>query len=339
MILEKMRSMKEVYMRKALLFAAVAMMMAIPIWAGTVKDLGMSDSWLGVYTQTVDNDLKDAFNLSSDHGVVIKQIIPDSPADKAGLRTGDIILKLDGTALTSSEQLAEMVGNHNPGDKINLEVISRGKTEDLDVTVGSRSDDRIMTLAPGKSPGSALNNYYTKLYSSTKSELSDSYIGVNLQSMTKQLGEYFGVKDGNGVLVAEVMDDSPASKAGLKAGDIIVALDGNPVSGPSDVQKAIRDKEKGDKVTLGILRDKVSRELAVEVDESPDNYFGMSNLPQFPGLDEDYFFAPSMRGLLPGNFDNDAPDLKSMQETIEKLQKQMEEMQKKFDATSPKPDK
>jgi serine protease Do len=324
-------------MRKALLFTAIAIMMAIPIWAGTVKDFGISNSWLGVYTQTVDQDLKEAFNLATDHGVVVNQIIPDSPADKAGLRTGDILLSLDGTSLTTSDQLAQLVAGHNPGDKINLEVISRGETKAITAKVGSRDDDRILSLTPN-STGS-VPKVYSKFFSSEKSEMSDTYIGANLQTVTKQLGEYFGLKDGNGVLVAEVMDDSPALKAGLKAGDLIVSIDGNPVATPSDVQKAVRQKQKEEKVTLGVLRDKTPKELAVEVAESPDNYFGSTNMPTIPGFDEDFFFSPPMRGLLPGNFDNDSPDLKSMQETIEKLQKQMEEIQKKMNENEPQPGK
>ncbi|MCA1605473.1 MAG: PDZ domain-containing protein, partial [Acidobacteria bacterium] len=100
-------------------------------------------------------------------------------------------------------------------------------------------------------------------------------IGVSTMQLTKQLAEYFGIADGNGVLVTAVTDDSPAAKAGVKAGDVITAVDGEKVEGAGDLSRGINKKKDGD-VTLTVIRNKDQRRITVtpKVDPTPTGVIG-----------------------------------------------------------------
>jgi S1-C subfamily serine protease len=323
-------------MRKILLLIAAALMLTMPSWATGGSSSSSSSSstdhgngWLGLYTQTVDKDLKEAFKLDSDHGVVINRVMPNSPADKAGLKPGDILLSLEGTNLTTSEQLAELVGDHNSGDRVKLEVLHNGKPETIFVELGERQNNSSRAfmdqLSQLPSP-----RVFSKSYRFSQTDVADTYIGVNLESINSQLGEYFGVSEGKGVLVTEVLEDSPAAKAGLKVGDVIVAMNGKDISDPSDIQDAVREAKKGDKLDISFLRNKSKMDLAVEVAARPDNMYSTPGT-QIPGLDN-YFRMnlPKMKGLAPGTFDYNSPDIGSMQESIKELQDQIKELQEQL---------
>src|SRR2546421_3554498 len=96
----------------------------------------------------------------------------------------------------------------------------------------------------------------------------DRRIGVSTQSLSKQLADYFGVKDG-GVLINSVSDNSPAAKAGLKAGDVITAIDGEKITSPGDITRVLGKKETGD-VSLTVVRDKNTRTVTVTPEKNPD---------------------------------------------------------------------
>ena len=314
-------------MRRLVFLGLIALLAVLPLWSAGVADKNPTNAWLGLYTQTVDKDLKEAFRLDVDHGVIVNQVIPDSPADKAGLKQGDIILSIDGAKLTGSDQLAVMVTGHKPGDQVKVEILRKGEQKVMTATIGERQGEE-----PAKffgDPGS-LPQIYTKKYVKNRSSISDTYIGVNLESLNAQLGEYFGVKDDQGALITEVFEDSPAKKAGLKAGDVITQIDGKEVAEPADVQKVVGDKSKGDKLSLTIIRDRARLEMALEVAETPDNFYSFPDI-QAPDIPKDMiWFSGPMRGLLRGNFDDSSPDMEGMQESIKQLKKQMEELQQQM---------
>jgi predicted metalloprotease with PDZ domain len=314
-------------MKRLVFLGLIALVVGLPPWSAKAADKNPNNSWLGLYSQTVDKDLKEAFRLDIDHGVIVKQVVPDSPADKAGLKQGDVILSIDGVNLTGSDQLAELVSGHKPGDQIKVEILRKGEKKEITADIGEREGDEPLRWfgTPGSSP-----QIYSKKYVMNRSSISDTYIGINLESLNAQLGEYFGVKDGQGVLVTEVFEDSPAKKAGLKAGDVITQVDGKEVTEPSDVQKAVGDKSKGDKLNLTILRDRARLEMAVEVAETPDNFYSLPDI-QAPDIPKDMiWFNGPMRGLFRGNFDDNSPDMEGMQESIKQLKEQIEQLQQQM---------
>ncbi|MCX6826579.1 MAG: PDZ domain-containing protein [candidate division Zixibacteria bacterium] len=333
-------------MKRVLLFALLVILMALPLWATSPDNekviIESSGAWLGVYTQSVDEDLKDAFKLETDRGVIINQVVPNSPADKAGLKQGDIILSLDGDSVITPEQLAELVGKHNPNDAVKIKVIRKNKQETITATLGSREDESAPKFNGGRI---ALPRVFSKSYGFKQNVMADRYtcptgrrVGVTLQSLNSQLGDYFGVKDGQGALITEVIEDSPAKKAGLKAGDVITNIDTDRIEDPGDVQDLIARAKKGDKLTLTLLREKKEIVLAVEVAESPDKSAAVfkSKLPKF---DKYFSFDPWAKGSIPGEIDDSDSGMEEIQESIKQLQKQMEELQRQFNEWQRPPQK
>jgi membrane-associated protease RseP (regulator of RpoE activity) len=225
-------------------------------------------AWLGVYLQNLTDDLREAMDLGSEEGVLIAGVAEDSPAKEAGLEEEDLVTEFDGTQVKTSSELTKLVRKHSPGDEITLKLVRDGKTKTLTVVLGKQPEDKMLGL---KETTPLLNFSGVPnepgLYSF--SMFSGNRIGVRVQNLTEQLGSYFGVKDGQGALVTEVEEDTPAEKAGLKAGDVIVKVDGDDIQDTGDLMGAISEKEKGDKAEVTVIRDHASKTFNVEVEESP----------------------------------------------------------------------
>jgi C-terminal processing protease CtpA/Prc len=325
-------------MSKRLILLLLTVLLAVPISISAQTTTQQSGVWLGIYPQTVDKDLKEAFNLDADYGVIVKAVIPGSPADEAGIKQGDIILKFDGQKLSSADDLIKDVSEHNAGDKVDMVVVRDGEKKTVEANLENRENSDAYAQAknnPNKifqwfdqnAPNSPKS--YSWSYQNDESEYANSYIGVSIQNLNPQLGEYFGVDDGHGALITEVMADSPAEKAGLKAGDVIVSIGGNEVEGPADVQKAVRKAEKGEELNIAVLRNKDEKDFTLEVAEAPDNFYSMPNMTA-PDFDNNFQFLPRMKGLFHGNSDNSTFDAQDMQEWREEMQKEMKELRKEM---------
>ena len=318
-------------MQQKLGLVAVVMMLSLlasTAAAGTADTRKSAGPWIGIYSQKIDQDLKEAFRLDRSDGVVIVDVMHNSPADKAGLRRKDIIISFNGKKVTSPDLLADYVQETHSGDSIVVVYSHRGEQKTATLVVGRRPEaehDLALDLpAPPMPPmpPKSLNHIFS--YSS----MSDAYIGVGISNLTMQLGEYFGVKDGEGVLVTEGLKDSPAEKAGLVAGDIIVSADGKAVAETGDLQDIIGEKNEGDKLAIGYIRRGARNEATVEVaeDTSGRNAFMM------PDLGKGYF-DPSKFRAFRRSLDNGTGDYFNMDEyrkTMEEYQKQLDEMREEL---------
>jgi serine protease Do len=239
-------------------------------------------SYIGVYAEDINKENMARYNMREARGVGITQVVKDSPAEKAGLRKDDVILKFEGENVTSTRKLNRLVSEVAP-DQVARLVISRGGGEqELSVTVGKRNNvfhagdwnfdhlkelkglDKLKDLEKNFPPGAK-----TWKWEGEPGKDGGVFffgprrrIGVTTTPLTKQLAEYFGVADGEGVLVSSVADDSPAAKAGIKAGDVITAIDGEKIDGAGDLSRAINKKKDGD-VTLTVIRNKNQRTINV----------------------------------------------------------------------------
>lgn len=240
---------------KHLVFVAL---MTFLVVVGAQQLFAAAKPWIGIYMQDVTPDLADAFDLSVSKGVVINDVADKSPADKAGLKPKDVILTWNGKILANSEELAQLVGSSNVGDNVKLSVNRGGKNIDLGLQVGERKES--VYSFHGDNPGSGAMRKYMEAFKTVG-------IGVSMQTLSGKLGDYFGVPDGEGALITDVLKDTPAEKAGLKVGDVIVQVDKEKVQSPSEVSSFIRDKHKGDKVDLVVMRDKAEKTISLEVDE------------------------------------------------------------------------
>lgn len=243
-------------------------------------------SWIGVTVEDLTtDDLKGLSEVTS--GVRIERVDEDSPAAKAGLRSGDVVVEYDGERVRSARQFARLVQETVGGRPVRLAIVRDGQRQMVDVTPRLRSDlfswqGEIERSMRGLEP--RLREIEPKLREleprlrefrvdppdfnfdfggvfpwSTRGRL-----GVEIESLSPQLAEYFGVKDG-GVLVSSVTQDSPAGKAGLRAGDVIVSIDGDRVRDYDDLTRELRDKT--GEITIGIVRDRKESTIKATLEE------------------------------------------------------------------------
>ena len=236
-------------------------------------------SFLGVYTEDVSKENMGRYNLREVRGVGITQVAKDSPAEKAGLRKDDVILRFDGDNVTSSRKLSRLVSEVAPDQTVRLTISRGGSEQEVSVTIGKRNESintgegfRVLQGMPDLrgliTPEGRGGNVWKWEGPEQGGDGmvfafgNNRRIGVSTMQLTKQLADYFGIADGQGVLVTSVAEDSPAAKAGIKAGDVITAIDGEKVDGAGDVARGINKKKEGD-VTLTIIRKGNQRTITV----------------------------------------------------------------------------
>lgn len=241
-------------------------------------------SYLGVMLDDVNDDNREKLKLSESAGAVIVEVTDDSPAEKAGLKDGDVIIGWNTTRVESANQLSRLVRETPVGRVVELDVMRDGHRMLIEAKLGVRKFD----LPPNFGFNFDSLNGQLQLLGKSLDSLGNSLgdgvarwdlddvgiasgefplfvaqrgrIGVELQSMTPQLAKYFGAT--NGVLIGSVADSGAARSAGLQAGDVIVSIDGKNVSSPVDVSKIIGEKDQGE-IEVRIVRDR--REQVVRV--------------------------------------------------------------------------
>ena len=219
---------------------------------------------LGVRVSDV--DVKDPL------GVRIDDVDPDSPAAKAGLREGDVVVEFDGERVRSARQFTRLVQETPDGRTVKIAVMRNGQKQTLDATPENRvtmdfgvDADRLREEVERlrefrvEPPVFRYDDRGPRRFEYRLPERvmpfmgSRGRLGVTVQSLTPELEEYFGARSG-GVLVSSVTPDSAAAKAGLKAGDVITSINGRSVTGSADLMRELRDLS--GEVTVGLLRDK-----------------------------------------------------------------------------------
>jgi len=254
-------------------------------------------SFLGVYAEDVNKENMARYGLRDARGVAITQVIKDSPAEKAGLRKDDVIVRFEDDSVTSVRKLNRLVSEVAPDQTVKLRISRGGGEQEVAVTIGKRNQaisamgdwhgldklkgldkieglDRLKDFELNMPPGANV----WKWEGPGKDGMMFAFgnhrrIGISTTQLTKQLAEYFGIGDSTGVLVTSVMDDSPAAKAGLKAGDVITAIDGEKVEDAGDLAQGINKKKDGD-VTLTLIRNKNQRTITVTPKEDPRSFPG-----------------------------------------------------------------
>jgi S1-C subfamily serine protease len=254
---------------------------------------------LGVIVEDLDAEgLKAAAGATS--GVRITDVDQDSPASKAGLREGDVVIDVDGDRVRSARQFSRLIQETAEGRSVKLGIVRTGQRQTLDVMPEARAfgfgidsdrigrdiarslreleprmreleprlrelEPRMRELAPRlrefRFDGPFNFDFDMRGMASPRGRL-----GVQLGELTPQLAEYFGVKDG-GVLVSSINSDSPAAKAGLKAGDVITSIDGDRVRNSDELIDELRGTEASE-VTIGIVRDKKESTVKVTLEDT-----------------------------------------------------------------------
>ncbi len=195
-------------------------------------------------------------------GVFLETVTPDSPAARAGLRAQDVVVEFDGERVRSLRQFTRLVRETPPSRPVRAAVMRDGKRTELTVTpaagghAGVSIDvDRVRR---------EIEDFSTRIPFEFPDPAARSRLGVTVQELTPELAAYFGAADG--VLVSSVVADSPASRSGIKAGDVITTVDGRSIASAGDLVRELRTASTDGEVTLGIVRDKKATTVSAKVE-------------------------------------------------------------------------
>lgn len=234
--------------------------------------LGEGGSWLGVEIHEVTADNVKELKLSAERGVLLSEIVPDSPAAKAGLIANDVVVEVNGQRIEGTAQFRRMIREVPAGRAVQLTVWREGKTQTLSVTLGKAEERRHAWTQAFPSRDFVfrmpdLPQIPHMEWNGGAMFIARPKLGIDAEDLDGQLGSYFGAPDGEGVLVRGVNAGSPAEKAGLKAGDVIVKLDGERIRTVGDLREKLAGKREKKTVNLGVLRNRSEISVSVEVEQ------------------------------------------------------------------------
>ncbi len=246
------------FVRRAVLLAALAALLAAPL------AMARDRAFLGITSRSLTG--RDARNLDMDRrdGALIQHVYRDTAADEAGLKKGDVIIEFDGERVFDDSDLGEMIRDHDAGDKVSIGILRDGKEKTLDATLGSlddwREDDGALSFSVPSVVGSGSWGWGVNRR---------PQIGVNVMDLNSQLAEYFDASDERGVLVTRVIRRSPADRAGIKAGDVIVSAAGERVVQTGDISNALEGRW-GESIDVEVIRNGSRREFKVDLKDEHD---------------------------------------------------------------------
>jgi serine protease Do len=228
-------------------------------------------AFLGVGTEDITKENMGRYGMREVRGVGVTQVVKDSPAEKAGLKKDDVILRFDGESVTSARKLSRLVGESAADQTVRITISRGGSEQEVSATLSKHNMTNILGAGIRDEVLRGIEKDWPQINSGDGNIFfsfgGNRRIGISTQPLTKQLADYFGAKDG-GLLITSVNDNGPAAKAGLKAGDVITAVDGEKVTSPGDVSRAINKKQDGE-VSLTILRDRNTRTVTLTPENNP----------------------------------------------------------------------
>ena len=241
------------------------------------EDFG-GGSYLGVDTRDITADRLGELKLKEEHGVEVTLVDQDAPAGKAGVKEHDVILSLNGNQVESVQQLRRMIHEIPPGRQVTLGISRDGQP----LTVKAQLADRKKTFAMG-SPGKAFTFAMPAMPEMPTTRVtpfmpemdipvsivvvhSSGRSGLMVENLTPQLGDFFGAKNGQGVLVRSVEKGSLAEKSGFRAGDVIVKVNGESIHDSGDFTHAMHGR-KSSALNVSIIREKKEQNLTLTLPE------------------------------------------------------------------------
>jgi membrane-associated protease RseP (regulator of RpoE activity) len=232
-------------------------------WVFSSEDSGTS-SYLGVDISDVTTERLSALKLKEEKGVEVTMVDQDAPAGKAGIKEHDVILTMNGTTIESGAQLRRMIHEMPPGRVVSFGLSRDGQPVTVKVQLadkhnefsfhGPKSGDIHVQIPEMHIPDIDIPSINMVVVTSSARS------GLMVENITPQLGEFFGVKNGNGVLVRSVEKGSRAEKAGIRAGDVIVKVNGEAVHDTSDFAHAVKSRS-GNSVSVGVIRERKEQNL------------------------------------------------------------------------------
>jgi serine protease Do len=197
-----------------------------------LKDHGkVTRGWLGVMIQHVTAELAEKFDLDRPIGALVGEVMKDSPAEKAGIKQGDVIIEFMGKEVSSMSTLPSLVAQTVVGTKAELLVIRKGKKTKITVKIGKLDEDHVDS-------------------GSTKGESISRKLGLTVQEITPELAQSLGIDEQKGLIISDVEAGSPAATAGISRGEIVLEVNQKPVSDMKEFRDIIAKIKSGDNILL-----------------------------------------------------------------------------------------
>jgi C-terminal processing protease CtpA/Prc len=216
------------------------------------------DGWIGVYVQDLDRELRRYLDLDERYGALINNVVSGGPADDAGLQEEDLIIKFDGKRIRDTDDLIRAVRRTRPDKKVELEIIRDKQKKTVQLTVGER---RSRYRADDRRRDRRVTVFRDR-----------PWLGIRLAEINADLAPYFSVEENAGVLILEVEKNSPAEKAKLKAGDVILEIANRTVRSVEDVFDILADFRRGDEIEIKIQRRGEEQTVKVTLERPPRSY-------------------------------------------------------------------
>ncbi len=218
---------------------AIPSNMALAIKDAIIKHGRVDRGWMGAMIQDLTDKLAQSFGYNSTDGVLIGDVVPDGPAEKAGLRSGDIVVRFNGKPVRNANQLRNTVAGTTPGTRVTVQVFREGKMLTVPLVVGQLEAQ--MAAVPGAGQ-------------------SESSLGITVQTLTPELaGEVGADENDKGVVVTRVEPGSLAQMSGIQPGDLILAVGNTPVTNVADFRRAMQQQELSKGVRLLVKHQGVRR--------------------------------------------------------------------------------
>jgi S1-C subfamily serine protease len=285
------------FMKKAGLAALSAVVLICP---GSARATGIQEdgdrrievirsggTYLGVSLEEVDKDDVTRLKLVEERGALVKSVEDGSPAQKAGLKADDVILRFQGEAIHSARQLSRLVREQPSGRNAAIEVVRAGAPLKLQAALGERKEtagnrwnfrmpdmrawtdgfafDAPVPPTPPEPPAAPRAPRPPSAPGFLFRSSGPRKLGIEYQELGDQLAKFFKLPDDHGLLIARVDEDSPAAKAGLRAGDVILKIAGKSVRDGDDLREELRRIDPGTETTLTVQRDGKPLDVKVKV--------------------------------------------------------------------------
>lgn len=279
------------------------------------------NGYIGVYMQDLTEKVRKGLDIDVTKGVLVSGVEDDAPAALAGVEEGDVIVKFNGRAVDSPDELRDAVSAVSPGKKAGVELVRDGKSKAVTVVVGERPEAQTFRWDSD-------DDNFPMHMARQFTMMGGPRLGVQAHELEDDdLASYFGSKKGEGILVLSVDEESVAGKAGVKPGDIINRVGNETIEDTGDVRKALEDYKEGDTFDITVLRHGKSQSLKATMDDQshefaftlpPDEHFRMyaPHAPRAPR-------APRMM-MREGDRDELRRELDDLKREIRELKEELE---------------
>jgi S1-C subfamily serine protease len=288
-------------------------------------------AWVGIYFETVNRRSAAKFGYPHETGIVISMVVPGSPAAAHGLKDGDIVHSFGGAVIENAEHFGALVRERRANETVAFVVFRKGVEKKIDVRLGGQTDRNAFLPELGRSGEDALKSFQKALKSSKgpalQFHITRGRVGLLLRDLNDDLAAYFGAGKGEGALVLDVERGSPAGEAGIRSGDVIVRVNGDPAADASAAIEAISAVQPGDTVSLDVLRRGARRVFRVAV--KPDLGDAPFRVLPFGGDAPDAKDAEKLRRLQKEDPDTLRKELEELKKKASDLEEHLRKVEKK----------